>query len=162
MRLQKKVIICGNKISWCIYNVITYANELIANMKHRRTLEKYAVAMNKLTVDVANKVAKSIGLESGNLFESWAINFVINGYNFSPETVGSPGIKLHTDTGFVTLLQDDAEVSGLEIQDVSGEFVDADPLPGSFCVNIGDSATVSWKFILASLHLNLVFIGMTL
>jgi len=51
------------------------------------------------------------------------------------------GCGAHTDWGAVTLLlQDDA--GGLEVQDASGEWLYADPLPGAFVVNVGDMMPV--------------------
>lgn len=109
----------------------------------RRIIEKYAEAIHKVTIDVANKLAKSMGLESDHLFEGWLCRFRLNKYNFSPETVGSVGFEIHTDSGFITLLQDDDNVGGLEIKNLSGEFVAVDHLPGSLIVFLGDTSVVS-------------------
>lgn len=50
----------------------------------------------------------------------------------------------HTDYNFLTLLQDDEVVGGLEIADNSGSFVTVEPSPGNFVVNLGDMA-VAWS-----------------
>ncbi|KAI3747665.1 hypothetical protein L6452_10235 [Arctium lappa] len=66
----------------------------------------------------------------------------INKYHFTPESVGSFGVPTHTDSPFLTLLQDDDVVGGLEVMDKSGHFVPVDPWPGTLIVNIGDMAKV--------------------
>ena len=47
------------------------------------------------------------------------------------------GVAPHTDYGCVTLLWQD-DVGGLEVQDLSGAWVAAPPIPGTLVVNIGD------------------------
>jgi isopenicillin N synthase-like dioxygenase len=47
------------------------------------------------------------------------------------------GVAPHTDYGCVTLLWQD-EVGGLEVQDRSGAWTPAPPIPGTLVVNIGD------------------------
>ncbi|KAH7851139.1 hypothetical protein Vadar_007749 [Vaccinium darrowii] len=66
----------------------------------------------------------------------------INKYNFTPETVGSTGVQIHTDSSFLTILQDDENGGGLEVMNKSGEFVAVEPMPGSLVVNFGDIATI--------------------
>ena len=83
-----------------------------------------------------------MGLVS-DLFKGWACQFRINKYNFSPETVGSSGVQIHTDSGFLTVLQDDENVGGLEVMDKSGAFVAVHPCAGTLLVNLGDVAKVA-------------------
>lgn len=92
-------------------------------------------------MDIAAKMAESMGLDSESFME-WPCQFRINKYNFTPETVGSSGVQIHTDSGFLTILQDDENVGGLEVMDSSGSFIPVDPWTGTFLVNLGDMATV--------------------
>ncbi|KAE8038123.1 hypothetical protein FH972_010665 [Carpinus fangiana] len=64
----------------------------------------------------------------------------INKYNFSPETVGSSGVQIHSDSVFLTILQDDENVGGLEVMVKSGAFVAVHPCAGTLLVNLGDVA----------------------
>ncbi|KAK2657715.1 hypothetical protein Ddye_010767 [Dipteronia dyeriana] len=121
--------------------VHTFSSQLDASPHQREIIEIYARAIHELSMDIVQKLAQSMGL-MGNLFEGWPCEFRINKYNFTPETVGSPGVQLHTDSGFLTILQEDENVGGLEVMDKSGAFVSVDPLPGALLVNLGDFATL--------------------
>ncbi|KAL6882562.1 hypothetical protein ACP4OV_011252 [Aristida adscensionis] len=110
----------------------------------RETVKSYAEKMHELIVDVAGKVAASLGLE-GHAFGDWPCQFRMNRYNYSQGTVGSQGVQVHTDSGFLTVLQEDECVGGLQVLDpAAGEFLPVDPVAGSFLVNIGDVAT-AWS-----------------
>lgn len=103
---------------------------------------KYAKAVNELMVDIAHKIGEGLGV-NGLSFEEWLCQFRINKYSFTPETVSSRGVQLHTDSSFLTLLQDDENIGGLEVMKRSGQFEAVDPCPGTLVVNLGDIATVS-------------------
>ena len=106
----------------------------------------YAKAVEELAIEIGKKVAESLGLVGGrgdDMFKEWACQFRINKYNFREETVGSEGVQIHTDSSFLTILQEDENVGGLEVMDKSGTFVAVDPMPGTLLVNLGDVATVS-------------------
>ncbi|XLR53988.1 hypothetical protein HN51_022273, partial [Arachis hypogaea] len=70
--------------------------------------------------------------------KDWPFIFRSIRYSFNPENIGSTGAPIHTDTGFITLLQDDENVGGLEMMDHSSSFKPVPPLPGSFLCIIGD------------------------
>ncbi|KAG5223127.1 adventitious rooting related oxygenase family protein [Salix suchowensis] len=121
--------------------VETFCSQLDASPYQREVIEMYAKAIHGVAKDVARKLAESLGL-SGDYFESWACQFRINKYNFTPETIGSSGVQIHTDSGFLTILQDDENVGGLEVMNPSGVYVAVDPVPGTLLINLGDIATV--------------------
>ncbi|KAI9165187.1 hypothetical protein LWI28_009343 [Acer negundo] len=121
--------------------VHNFSSQLDASPHQREIIEIYARAIHELSMDIVQKLAQSMGL-MGNEFEGWPCQFRINKYNFTPETVGSSGVQLHTDSGFLTILQEDENVGGLEVMDKSGAFVSVDPLPGTLLVNLGDFATL--------------------
>uniref|UniRef100_A0A0D9VHQ7 Fe2OG dioxygenase domain-containing protein n=1 Tax=Leersia perrieri TaxID=77586 RepID=A0A0D9VHQ7_9ORYZ len=101
--------------------------------------------MHELIVRVAARLASSLGLDDCS-FQDWPCQFRINRYNYTPDTVGESGVQVHTDSGFLTVLQEDERVGGLEVADPdTGEFSPVDiPLPGTFLVNLGDVAT-AWS-----------------
>ncbi|KAG8071256.1 hypothetical protein GUJ93_ZPchr0006g44383 [Zizania palustris] len=115
----------------------------------REAIRSYAEKMHELIVDVAAKLASSLGLHEEEAqdcsFQDWPCQFRINRYNYTPDTVGKSGVQIHTDSGFLTVLQEDDCVGGLEVADPdTGEFAPVDPLPGTLFVNIGDVAT-AWS-----------------
>lgn len=116
-------------------------------------------------MDIGRKLAESVGLFM-DLFKDWPCQFRINKYNFTPESVGSSGVQIHTDSGFLTILQDDEHVGGLEVMDQkSGEYVAVDPWPGTLLVNLGDFAavcetyTTACAFFFFSLNLSFYLSG---
>ncbi|RXH85961.1 hypothetical protein DVH24_017014 [Malus domestica] len=98
----------------------------------REVIEKYAQAVYEQCVDIGRKLAESYGLV---WLIGWPCQFRINKYNYTPESVGFSGVQLHTDSGFLTILQDDENVGGLEVMD---KFVD--PCPGTLLINFGHVA----------------------
>lgn len=109
---------------------------------NRETIKKYAAAINGLMMDILRKMSEGLGLPNVS-FEDWPCQFRINKYHFTPEAVGSSGVQIHTDSGFLTILQDDESVGGLEVMKKSGEFVAVDPWPNTLLVNLGDMGTVT-------------------
>lgn len=103
---------------------------------------KYAKAVHQLMMEIVHKMGQGLGMNDLSL-EDWSCQFRINKYNFSPKSVGSRGVQLHTDSSFLTILQDDEVVGGLEVMKRNGEFQAVDPCPGAIIVNLGDIATVS-------------------
>ncbi|KAL3632249.1 hypothetical protein CASFOL_025233 [Castilleja foliolosa] len=119
-----------------------FCSQLQASPLQRETIVKYSEAIHEVAMDIGRKLCQSLGLDT-DLFNGWPCQFRINKYNFTPESVGSSGVQIHTDSGFLTILQDDDTVGGLEVLDEKSEtFIAVDPLPGSLLVNFGDIAKV--------------------
>ncbi|WCJ32869.1 2-oxoglutarate (2OG) and Fe(II)-dependent oxygenase superfamily protein [Euphorbia peplus] len=120
--------------------VHNFCNQLDATPHQREVIEAYARAIHEVAMDVAGKLGESMGIDRKDVFEGWPSQFRINKYNFRPESVGSSGVQIHTDSGFLTILQEDEYIGGLEVMDKSGEFVAVNPQPGTLLVNLGDVA----------------------
>ncbi|KAI8557984.1 hypothetical protein RHMOL_Rhmol04G0053600 [Rhododendron molle] len=131
-------------------SVLEFCSQLDASPPQRDTILRYSQAVHDLAMELGSKIAESMGLGK-DLFKGWPCQFRINKYSFTPESVGSSGVQIHTDSGFLTILQDDENVGGLEVMDKkSGEFVSVDPMPGTLLVNLGDIATVGYSFVFPS------------
>ncbi|KAI4377405.1 hypothetical protein MLD38_015036 [Melastoma candidum] len=122
-------------------SIHTFCSQLDANPDQRDTIVRYAKAIHDLVMEIAARTAECVGLR-GDLFKEWPCQFRINKYCFTPQSVGSLGVQLHTDSGFLTILQEDENVGGLEVMDKTGSFVAIDPQPGTFLVNLGDMAAI--------------------
>ncbi|KAF7973261.1 hypothetical protein HWV62_38745 [Athelia sp. TMB] len=53
------------------------------------------------------------------------------------ETASDQGVGPHYDAGFLTFLLQASDHPGLQVQNLSGQWIDAPPIPGTFVVNIG-------------------------
>ncbi|KAK9713376.1 hypothetical protein RND81_06G023800 [Saponaria officinalis] len=124
-------------------SVSSFCDDLQLSPHTRDIIERYAEAITNLATDIASKLATSMGL-TDYTFDNWPLQFRINKYTFAPESLGSSGVQIHTDSGFLTILQDDENIGGLEVMDPTGTFVPIDPLPDTFLVNLGDIA-VPWS-----------------
>ncbi|KAJ3680536.1 hypothetical protein LUZ60_016814 [Juncus effusus] len=106
----------------------------------RETIKTYSKRFHETLLNIAAKLSSNMGLVNLS-FSDWPCQFRMNKYNFNEETVGSGGVQIHTDSGFMTLLQEDECVGGLEVLDeTSGEWKRVDGVPGSLLVNLGDVA----------------------
>lgn len=103
---------------------------------------KYAAAIHELFMDMTHKISEGLGIKNVS-FEGWPCQFRFNKFSFTPETIGSTGVHSHTDTYFLTILQDDENVNGLEVMNKSGQFVAVESWPNSLLVNMGDVTKVS-------------------
>ncbi|KAH6764138.1 2-oxoglutarate and oxygenase superfamily protein [Perilla frutescens var. frutescens] len=117
-----------------------FCSQVGASPHHREVLNKYAFALHDLAQFLGEKLMEGLGM-NGELFKNWPCQLKMNKYNYGPETVGLTGAVMHTDPGFLTILQDDEIVNGLEAVDpITGELVPVDPIPGTLVVNVGDAA----------------------
>ncbi|KAH1202588.1 putative 2-oxoglutarate-dependent dioxygenase [Glycine max] len=102
--------------------------------------------------DLARKIMRGIALALGgspNEFEGqragdpfWVMRLIgypgvssVNGTNVHKNDIGCGA---HTDYGLLTLLNQDDDVNALQVRNLSGEWITAPPVPGTFVCNIGD------------------------
>ncbi|KAF5188514.1 2-oxoglutarate-dependent dioxygenase [Thalictrum thalictroides] len=124
-----------------------FCNQLSVSPQQRDTILSYSRELHKLVMDLWQKLAESMGVGNDST-KGWKCQFRINKYNFTEETVGSTGVQIHTDSGFLTVLQEDDCVGGLEVMPksslASASFLPVHPCPGTLLVNLGDMAT-AWS-----------------
>ncbi|KAI3702742.1 hypothetical protein L6452_28494 [Arctium lappa] len=117
-----------------------FCDNLDASPHQREVIYKYIKAIRDLAGLLGRKLMEGSGL-AGDLFDGWCCQIRMNKYHYCPESVGLAGVGMHSDPTFLTILQDDENVNGLQVVDkYSGEFAPFDPVPGSLAVNVGDIA----------------------
>ncbi|XP_031253610.1 probable 2-oxoglutarate-dependent dioxygenase At3g50210 isoform X1 [Pistacia vera] len=103
-----------------------------------------------LCTDLSRKIMRGIALALGGSpyeFEGeragdafWVYRII--GYPGVANSHGMPendiGCGAHTDYGLLTLVNQDDDITALQVRNRSGEWISAPPLPGSFVCNIGD------------------------
>ncbi|MGB1361417.1 MAG: isopenicillin N synthase family dioxygenase [Alphaproteobacteria bacterium] len=102
----------------------------------------YHDAMLKLGKSLSQGIAVSLGLEKDFFDDRLSDPITIQRFLHYPPQTGKideskMGIGAHTDYGFLTILYQD-DIGGLQVQNHSGEWVSAPPIPGTFVINMGD------------------------
>nr|XP_043628866.1 2-oxoglutarate-dependent dioxygenase DAO-like [Erigeron canadensis] len=121
-----------------ISSIDEFCDHLAISPSQREVIYKYTKAIRDLAGILGRKMKEGNGL-SGDLFDDqWCYQFRMNKYHYTSETIGLPGIHMHSDSTFLTILLED-DVNGLQIVDNdTGEFVPVDPVPNSLIANVGD------------------------
>jgi isopenicillin N synthase-like dioxygenase len=108
----------------------------------RPQIETYTDAMAMLGRRLASILALSLDLPEGYFNDGLAEpNCAVRLLHYPPHPPNAAfnqlGAGAHTDWGLLTiLLQDDR--GGLEVQNLDGGWIRADPIPGTFVINLGD------------------------
>ncbi|KAM4117876.1 hypothetical protein ACB094_02G158800 [Castanea mollissima] len=105
----------------------------------------------RLCTDLSRNIMRGISLAltgSPEEFEGeragdpfWVMRII--GYPGAPKPDGPDptdeiGCGAHTDYGLLTLINQDDDITALQIRNLSGEWISAPPIPGTFVCNIGD------------------------
>ncbi|XP_010550355.1 PREDICTED: probable 2-oxoglutarate-dependent dioxygenase At3g49630 [Tarenaya hassleriana] len=105
-----------------------------------------------LCTDLSRKILRGISLALGGSpyeFEGkiggdpfWVMRIIGypggRGANGSGNPEHDVGCGAHTDYGLLTLVNQDDDKTALQVRNISGEWISAVPIPGSFVCNIGD------------------------
>jgi isopenicillin N synthase-like dioxygenase len=81
--------------------------------------------------------------------------FQIVKYPANDGSLTDQGVGPHYDAGFLTFLLLASPHRGLQVQNLSGQWIDVPPIPGTFVVNIGKGkmkARRIWQFLTLSRH----------
>lgn len=109
----------------------------------RPAVEAYFAAVMALARQLRAAFALALGLPEG-FFEDWyqrpLVQLSLLHYR-PPASLREEDLEIgageHRDTGAFTILMQD-QVGGLEVQERSGEWIAATPVPGAYVINIGD------------------------
>lgn len=109
----------------------------------RNTMMEYFEALNALSGRIMEALALSLGL-GHDFFEDFCQQPIstLRLLHYPPQppnpAPGEKGCGAHTDFGGITVLLLD-DKPGLQVWDVKGDrWINADPVPGTFVVNLGD------------------------
>ncbi|XP_027346324.1 probable 2-oxoglutarate-dependent dioxygenase At3g50210 isoform X2 [Abrus precatorius] len=105
-----------------------------------------------LCTELARKIMRGIALALGGSpdeFEGrragdpfWVMRLIgypgVSTVNATDVLKNDIGCGAHTDYGLLTLLNQDDDINALQVKNLSGEWISAPPVPGSFVCNIGD------------------------
>ncbi|KAF8444829.1 hypothetical protein L210DRAFT_3475806 [Boletus edulis BED1] len=115
--------------------------QLIPGFRH--TMETYLAHVQQLSYRFISLLAEAFGLASDALDSFYdADEFMqhrgkIVKYPANDGSIADQGVGPHYDAGFLTFLLQASPHPGLQVQNLSGEWIDAPPIPGTFVVNIG-------------------------
>ncbi|EOX91518.1 2-oxoglutarate (2OG) and Fe(II)-dependent oxygenase superfamily protein isoform 1 [Theobroma cacao] len=105
-----------------------------------------------LCTDLSRKIMRGIALALGGLpdeFEGerggdafWVMRLIgypgVSAANGKCTPENDIGCGAHTDYGLLTLVNQDEDITALQVRNLSGEWISAPPIPGTFVCNIGD------------------------
>jgi isopenicillin N synthase-like dioxygenase len=105
-------------------------------------LDAYYRAMLKLGLHLSRLIARSLSLPAGFFDEALTYPSAplrLLRYPAQPADAqfNQLGAGAHTDWGWITLLAQD-ECGGLEVETAAGDWIRAEPVPGTFVINLGD------------------------
>eukprot|EP01018_Ginkgo_biloba_P019442 Gb_16591 [translate_table: standard] len=112
------------------------------NHEFCETVHSYNCKVSELSGRLIKILISSLGLDETKHYKSASFEkchgWMRMNYYCSNNTCESMSSIAHTDVCCLTVLYQD-DVGGLEIRTKDGNWISADPLPGSFVVNIGNS-----------------------
>ncbi|CAL4966752.1 unnamed protein product [Urochloa decumbens] len=102
--------------------------------------------------DLSRKIMRGIALALGGAIDAfegetagdpfWVLRLIGYPVDIPEEQRTDTGCGAHTDYGLLTLVNQDDDICALEVQNRSGEWIYATPIPGTFVCNIGDMLKV--------------------
>ncbi|KAA8547131.1 hypothetical protein F0562_003560 [Nyssa sinensis] len=114
----------------------------------KQLMEEYI----NLCTDLSRKIMRGIALAlsgSADEFEGeragdpfWVFRIIgypgVSRANGEDTPTNDIGCGAHTDYGLLTLVNQDDDITALQVRNLSGEWISAPPIPGTFVCNIGD------------------------
>ncbi|KAM7520440.1 hypothetical protein LguiB_019402 [Lonicera macranthoides] len=105
-----------------------------------------------LCTDLSRKIMRGIALALGGSIDEleaeiagdpfWVLRIIgypgVSCSNGHDLPINDVGCGAHTDYGLLTLVNQDDDITALQVRNLSGEWISAVPIPGTFVCNIGD------------------------
>lgn len=120
----------------------------------RRLVERFQAEMEDLGDELMGAMAVALGLEPDHLLERFGTDrmSLVKLIHYPPTPAGGAGVNGHHDTGFITLLWQH-RVSGLQVQNQQGEWIDVPVTPGAVIVNLGEMLqAMTGNYFVATMH----------
>ncbi|KAF3438999.1 hypothetical protein FNV43_RR17274 [Rhamnella rubrinervis] len=116
--------------------------------KFKVLMEEYISLCTDLSRNIMRGIALALG-GSPDEFEGeragdafWVMRIIgypaISSANKPEMPKNDIGCGAHTDYGLLTLVNQDDDITALQVRNLSGEWISAPPIPGTFVCNIGD------------------------
>ncbi|XP_028764738.1 hyoscyamine 6-dioxygenase-like [Neltuma alba] len=105
---------------------------------YREVVWKYAQELRKLEQKILELLGEALGLSTGYLCGKLSENptLLVHHYPPCPEPSLTLGLAKHRDPNLITILLQEQDVNGLQVLK-DGEWIQVEPLPNGFVVNIG-------------------------
>ncbi|CAI0405744.1 unnamed protein product [Linum tenue] len=108
---------------------------------YKELMEEYI----SLCTELSRKIMRGIGLALGGSPSEFEGDRAGEAF-WVTRIIGYPGVpdannlcsEAHTDYGLLTLVNQDDDITALQVKNLSGEWISAPPIPGTFVCNIGD------------------------
>ena len=114
---------------------------------------KYLAQVHALSVDFTHLLSEALGLPPTELdqfydtpenMQHWSK--IVKYPSLDDEKLSSnQGVGPHFDSGFLTFLLQASNHPGLQVQNLSGQWIDAPPIPNTFVINIGKGLEAATK-----------------
>ncbi|KAF8149369.1 hypothetical protein B0H34DRAFT_667626 [Crassisporium funariophilum] len=108
----------------------------------RDVFERYLDQVENISLKFSSLIAEAFGLGTGlsqfyDTPELMQHRAKIVQYPVVEGSSNDQGVGPHYDAGFLTFLLQASPHTGLQVQNLAGNWIDAPPIPGTFVVNIG-------------------------
>ncbi|KAL1704298.1 hypothetical protein EV121DRAFT_206054 [Schizophyllum commune] len=109
----------------------------------KEVAEKYLLEVQELSYAFAGLVGEALGLGEHGLDrfydkpELMQHRAKVVKYPVVESEGDDQGVGAHYDAGFLTFLLQASEHQGLQVQNLTGDWIDVPPIPGTFVINIG-------------------------
>lgn len=121
---------------------------------HREVMETWVGQCTALASDLLRLIALALGVDEDH-FDSYfgaqpmsLAKFI----HYPPTPEGAAGVNAHHDTGFLTVLAT-GMVSGLQVENQEGKWIDVPTVPDSFVINLGEMLqAMTGNYLVATPH----------
>ncbi|BBH05965.1 2-oxoglutarate and Fe(II)-dependent oxygenase superfamily protein, partial [Prunus dulcis] len=123
-----------------MHEAIDGCMEILENLWKDVTNELSRNIMRGIALALGGSPYEFEGERAGNAF--WVMRLIgypgVHSANGSDIPKKDIGCGAHTDYGLLTLVNQDDDITALQVRNHSGEWISAPPVPGTFVCNIGD------------------------